>query len=191
MNRKKERQLVYDLKSWGAADGTDLDADKRCAAVLLVVDLKIYECEEAKIVKSWPKDASIQFETVRGIEDMPWIGHSCHAVSDKLKDLIERHAPNHAQFLPLQTVCCGKRRDSERFWIANWLIACPCLDRENAWIEGDDIVKEAVRLDRIPNDVMVCRMSECLDTTIIRDELRREFDLAGVTGCQYYPIKQR
>jgi hypothetical protein len=148
-------------------------------------------------VTDWVSSTQIDMDSSEPFEDMPWIDDRGHVVSDRFRILIEKAAPNHAEFLPVVLTHRGKKINAPPYWMTNWLHLVDCYDREKSIYQIVSNYKGGTRLsfdhlvvrtDSIPANILVCRVAEFQTVTVIRSELRQFFDEHGMTGCQYYPV---
>jgi hypothetical protein len=146
--------------------------------------------EEGKKVKKPKTIPSITF-TTRKFEDMPWCG-ILQVVSAKLRDLIEKEFPGHAQFVPLRVT--GKSSDLE-FFAVNWLHVVDCIDLAKSEVlssetnaQGDveyDFDRIVIDSKRVPESVFVYRLRH-MEVTVMCDTLVRDaFRKHKITGPQF------
>jgi len=134
-------------------------------------------------------------------EDMAW-GEGCGMViSTRLRDLFERVAPDHAQFIPC-TIKYGKRRpriiSEGEHWMVNWLNIVDCFDtaRSRYYPSTDrygdpdyslctDLVVDS---SRIPPDKEVFRVKGMEITVLVSAKVHSALLAEGITGPQFRPV---
>ncbi|HYC99685.1 MAG TPA: DUF1629 domain-containing protein [Phycisphaerales bacterium] len=135
-------------------------------------------------------------------EDMAW-GDGCGTVvSTRLRTLLERIAPGHAQFIPC-TVKYGKRRpkviSEGEHWMVNWLHMVDCFDTVASRHEGKvdqfgDInytscFDPVYDLRRIPPEIRILRVKGARMTVLVDAGIREAIEAAGITGPQFMSIR--
>ncbi len=132
---------------------------------------------------------------------MPWNDSPGHIASDRLRRLIEREAPGHAEFLPVGLVWRNKPANLGNYWMINWLHMVDCFDRARSKYttvpdkhepEGQRLSfdKLVINSRKIPRAIAVCRLTYYENIVVIRRSLREVLDAHGITGCQFYAIDQ-
>lgn len=190
-----EKQRFYELSCMGRAD--EGDAEERWSGTLRLDHLVESSMTDGKILEEWTT-TRLEMDSKGPAEDMPWAGRYCHIVSTRLRDLIEKHAPHHAQFLPLRTTYKGEELPGSRYWAVVWLHVIDCFDRGRSKFHEVKRPRDTIlSFDRlvidtaaVPEHVLVCRVKYDVVTTIIRKELRKILDANKITGCQYYDLHQ-
>ena len=136
------------------------------------------------------------------VEDMPWGNSRGLLVSDRLRRLIEREAPEHVQFVPaaIRTRQGTPVTDRAPFWMMNVLRIIDCTDYEASEYtirdepDGTTFYSFDVHVTdsrMIPDDVVMTRILQFANIVLVRDSLRRAILDAGMTGCQFYETAVR
>lgn len=154
-----------------------------------------WRLQEGQSIDDWPERVEMKCHTPGPAEDMPCCGCVGHLMSDRLRRLIEARAPDHAQYLPVVMMYKDKPLDIGPYWMANWLHVIDCIDEEKSDIRPSkypDLPPNTVNLvvdpRRVPEDVLICRTKTDSLMVLIRDDLKREIQEAGMTGCQFYRV---
>lgn len=143
-------------------------------------------------LSEWPSDVVVECESRGPTEDMPWTGAIRPLVSDRFKDLLEIHAPSHAQFLPVQMTYRRKHINKPRFWVANWLKVLQVADLNRSEIAhmdkesgSIDFIDVAINEKSVPDDTLIFVMKEHPLIWIIRNDLRKIIEDAEISGIQF------
>lgn len=129
------------------------------------------------------------------LEDMPWAG-DVPVVSNRLKLLIDRHAPGCAQFLPAIMYFNGIPLDCGAYWIVNWLTVADCIDWNNSvfTVSSDGANKRTFKRIVIRSAIIavypILRVKEYEVMTLIRSDIKQIFDDNRITGCQYRKVNE-
>lgn len=137
----------------------------------------------------------VRCETPGPTEDMPWGGClSPPIVSDRLRRLIDEHAPGAAQFLPVRMFYEDRPLDLPPYWLANWLFLEDCIDWQRS-VYDEDLLHPGtfsfallVIDPSLTKDRKILRIFGFNVITLIRSDLRQILVEEGITGCQYYRI---
>ena len=145
---------------------------------------------------AWPEGVIADVTEGTKPEDMPWSG-AVHVVSARFRELIERHCPGDAIFLPIGVRRNGRPFGPAPYWVAHWVRALDCLDRErsksfvmklrNGQTE-EVFTSPCVDLAKVPPEVQVWRARPPMSSVFIRDEMRSKIEDAKLSGCQFYPV---
>jgi hypothetical protein len=139
-------------------------------------------------------------EAEGSFDDMPWTGQCLFAGSDRLREVVERDFPGHAQFLPTSIRYeDGRPFTAVRYWAINWLHEVDCIDWKRSRysrVEGSEyrnggfwrFDQVVVDPDKVPERIHVFRLKEFEEMLIITERGRRLLEASGVTGCQYYNV---
>jgi hypothetical protein len=132
------------------------------------------------------------------LEDMPWSIGSAPIVSDRLKRILEKHAPQHGEYWPVEIY--GRHADTGgmNYWLVNWLRVVDCFDRSASDYDivqdhaGDSryrfrklVITEAA----VPRRAKLFRVLHFPEIQIVRRNLLMTIAAAGITGYQTYPIE--
>lgn len=196
---KNDGQRFYRLSEFGHDPDREHE-DDRCFGYL-ELDRNIWKyggfCSSEPI-NDWGGGRFV-IEPGTPLDDMPGNTKGAFIVSTRLKELIERHAPGQAQYLPISVTeatwdlnldgvftmdeagCCqiGETGD---YWIMNTLREVDCMDwpraEENLW-------GITIQADKVPDDVLLFRLKGRATATICRRRLRELCDEAGIRGPQF------
>lgn len=120
-------------------------------------------------------------------------------VSDRLRLLLERCVPNHAEFLPVVVTYNGEPLKVQRYWVVNWLFMVDCLDwSKSMWYQPKGTATKAERVvvnavidfSKIDSNVKICRIFGAESRVLISSDIRNLIEEAGITGCQFYTVDQ-
>ncbi|USN99153.1 MAG: hypothetical protein H6810_00280 [Phycisphaeraceae bacterium] len=136
------------------------------------LDSRVRRCERIDPA-TWEVPRVAVVSSGDGPEDLPFAGWSTLVVSDRLRRILEQHAPGEIQFLPLgfanTEVDCGA------YWAAVLLQTVDCVDPERAVVyevgSKPTLFRLAIRADSIPDSVNVCRVKGAWYNLIVRDVL--------------------
>ncbi|TFZ02001.1 imm11 family protein [Ramlibacter humi] len=119
-------------------------------------------------------------------------------VSEKLKDLLERHAPEDSiEFLPVRLRTPEGRLIPQAYFVANVLGTVACVNREESKFTMNAILKDQVGrfqhlvLDEpaIPDGKKIFRLAELRTLIIARQDLAQAIVDADCTGMLFIPLK--
>ncbi|HEX2837023.1 MAG TPA: DUF1629 domain-containing protein [Phycisphaerales bacterium] len=157
-------------------------------------DLHLRSEVEDSLTRSQPVgdwDPNTRFTPkVKGpIEDYPWCMRSVPVVSDRLRRLIETHAPNNAQFLPVRILYAGQPFDAgQPYWVANWLNIADGRKVQKQ-VDNSDMghyFDNLILFDCADPAVHIFRWRDNPTVEFMSQDLRQILTSAGVTGIQYY-----
>lgn len=127
-----------------------------------------------------------------------------HVVSPRLKALLEDLGlGSEIQFLPIRIKGEKSGREVEGYSVANFLRRIPCLDLEHSigvefygpdWIRPEQrgkiagVWKAALRKEAI-GDARVFRVDEWKYIVVIREDVKRAMEEAGITGCYFLELE--
>ncbi len=150
---------------------------------------------EGKRVENWRDDILAQYPPFRVPTDFPVVLSDWHVFSARLRRLIETQQPGDVQYLAFELR--SSFRDGAQitgYSVANHLVLLDCMDRERSesysnWEPvnpiGDFGVDEPVlSLSRI-GDHRLFRVKGDSGTVVIREDLKRCIEDAGMTGCVF------
>lgn len=142
-------------------------------------------------INDWDGSLVVRCEEPGPLEDFPWANE--HVASERLRQLWEKHAPGCAQYLPLTLMLSDGTPIQDRYWLVNWLHTVDFLDRtysdyaaSNEHTTYFDVV---VNGTAIPDHKPICRMKGSPSFVVIRDDIKRAIEHAGITGCQFYSVR--
>lgn len=140
-------------------------------------------------VATW--DVNTRFTPkVRGpIEDVPWCMGSVPVVSDRVRRLIETHAPGNAQFLAVRVLYAGQPFDAgQPYWAVNWLHITdfdvgtdPAVARQ--WALAYSVPDQR---QVIPPDVHIFRWRQNPFVEFMSTDLKNKVLEARITGIQFW-----
>lgn len=146
---------------------------------------------EGTEIADWDGSLVIRCDDPGPTEDFPWAKE--HIVSDRLRRLLEAHAPGCAQYLPVTIAHHDGTHVLEPYWIANWLRTIDFYDRTHTDMmstqDGTSFFEVVVDASKIPNDAPICRMKDFSNFIVIRDDIKKAIKNSGMTGCQFYSVK--
>lgn len=156
---------------------------------------------EGRLLTAELKSILVEAEDPPPLEDMPWADGSGRMVSDRLRTLLEQHAPGEVEFIPMKLMYKRSIVRDPVYWMANFLHVVDCIDRTlSNYEEVPDrhqpdgvrlsINKLVIRLSAIPQDVSMCRVYKYEPLVLIRRQLREVLGREGITGPQYYSVEQ-
>lgn len=150
-------------------------------------------------IDPWDPGFSVECWSKDPIEDMPWVDGSFRSiVSDRMKVWLEKHAPQHAQFLPVRMTLRKKILKLPPYWVANWLKEIDCHDPERTeWYPGrgsavePEIAVLTVDPRRVPSAARIfkCKYIPC--TVLIRGDIKILLETSGMTGPHYSSVRHR
>lgn len=114
-------------------------------------------------------------------------------ITERLKDLFEAHAAADIEYLRFTLLNHKGRAAPGRFYIANVVGGCDCADAARTTatphplFPGEAQFVERLCWDegRIPEGVRLVRLSLLPRAFLVRDDLRRLLEGAGITGAVY------
>lgn len=120
-----------------------------------------------------------------------------YIVSHRLKTLLESHAKEWIEFLPIGVLDHEKQPVEARYYIANVLRVLPCMDETRS-----DFVRSAIdntqvhhikRLvldfNQIPEDAKIFRLGQERELVLVRSDLAHEIGCAGMTGIGFMALE--
>lgn len=158
-----------------------------CGEIELADDVES-EIQAGRILEEWDCETAVHLRRTSPTEDMPWVCGGFHVVSQRLRGLLDKHAPQHAQYLPVRMLFDGYPISCGPYFLANWLHECDCIDQQAVQLlpmPQRVVVGVVIDPARVPPEVMIARL-EGGSRVIIRDDLRRILEAARINGCQYY-----
>jgi hypothetical protein len=153
---------------------------------------------EGKPVENWREDLIAQYPPYGAPTDFPIVLSDWHVFSARLRGLIETEQPGDVQYLQFD-LRSSLRNGTQitGYSVANHLVLLDCIDRERSesysnWVPvnpiGDVGVEEPVlSRSRIGNHRLF-RVKGESGTVVIRDDLKRRIENAGMTGCVFERI---
>lgn len=142
-------------------------------------------------IDDWDGSLTVRCEEPGPLEDFPWANE--HVASDRLRLLMEKHAPRCAQYLPLTVMLYDGTPSQDRYWLVNWLHTVDFCDRRcsDYATNGEHTSYFDVVVDgaAIPDHKPICRMAGSPSFVVIRDDIKRAIESAGITGCQFYSVR--
>jgi hypothetical protein len=131
------------------------------------------------------------------LEDVPWCDCFSPIVSAKVRQVLEARAPSQVQFLPVE-LSVERALPPITYWLVNTLRVLECYHPKlskwkvlsvpsKTWWSFSKLV---IDRSRVPENIAIFREVHCSTPIIIRTELRRALEVAGVTGAQFYPIDE-
>lgn len=146
---------------------------------------------EGSEIADWDSSLVIRCDDPGPMEDFPWAKE--HIVSDRLRSLLETHAPGCAQYLAVTLAHHDGRRVSEPYWIANWLHTVDFYDRTHtdmiSTADGVTFFEVVIDASKIPDEIPICRMRDFSNYIVVRDDIKQLIKTSGMTGCQFYSVK--
>ena len=119
-------------------------------------------------------------------------------VSEKLKELLETHAPDDPiEVLPVRLRNPRKKLVAAPYFIANVLGTVSCMNKSKSKFTMDSIIKDQVLwferlvLDekKIPKEKKLFRLAEKRTLFIIREDLAQKILHADCTGMMFIPME--
>lgn len=175
--------------------GNTPDGTPRWMATAHLQGFRWWDLCYGRPINGWdPTRSAVVYCTTPGPpEDMPWVGLSPPIVSDRLRRLLKKHAPNCAQFLRVQMKYEGSSLDLPPYWAANWLQVADCIDWDQSLYKDDplkpgeiDFWMNVIDPAKIPCRLL--RVRHCEVIALIREDLRTVLEDQGITGCRFYDI---
>lgn len=118
--------------------------------------------------------------------------------SPRLRELMGREVPGQIQYLPFRLRASVGHGEIDGYCVANYLKLIDCLDRDlsrsaNNWqSDGDPIdfaIREQVLSQRLIGDERLFRVLGDYTEIIIREDLAKSIEAAGMTGCKFVPVQ--
>lgn len=107
-----------------------------------------------------------------------------HVVSDRVRTLIETHAPGNCVFIPMQLFERGEP-SALKYWTFQ-AKSIDCADHaQSGKLRHGTIMDPVIVENRVPPDTSVFRICNGCGSVYIRDSLRRVFVSEKVTGSVY------
>ncbi|NVJ04129.1 hypothetical protein HUW63_02575 [Myxococcus sp. AM001] len=118
-------------------------------------------------------------------------------VSERIRDVLERHATTAIEFLPIELINHKGRRDTGPFFIANILGQIDCVHlgesvyEESALAPGEfseltRLVLDASRVDTARNIFRISRLPRVI---LVREDLATRLKESGATGLALIPLE--
>ncbi|WMJ74181.1 hypothetical protein RCC89_13540 [Cytophagaceae bacterium ABcell3] len=159
-----------------------------------------YKLDEGILCSSWfPENVLFEMSEEGGkvlADSVP--NHALlHIVSPRLKDLLEIHAKDCIEFLPIGILDHKKFPVETPYYIMNVLRTLPCMDEERSDFVRSAIDKSQVhhikRLvldeDQIPDDANIFRLGQERDLILVRSDLAEAIKREGMTGIYFMAIE--
>jgi hypothetical protein len=133
----------------------------------------------------------VEIESTGPLEDMPW-DHGLHVISERLRDFLRHEAARQAQYFRVTLRGPKKVPSSQAYYLVNWLRVIDCIDLERSEIAGTPgqlnfvPIRIKLRMDRVPDGVLVYRLKHMESTTLIDLRLATKITARGFTGPQFY-----
>jgi len=139
----------------------------------------------------WPDPPVLMVsESIKRVVDFP--GHlGFKVVSGRMRQMLERLAPDAAEYLPLRFE--GPNADAlpDTYWAINWLRVMDCLhetsfnvDRKGKRYVEVPVIDPAM----IPGDFVLGIVKHFEPLTLIRNDLRLALNKAGITGTAFFKV---
>jgi hypothetical protein len=166
-------------------------ADRLVARTDVPVRVMDEDLERGKRLRNWGS-YRLTLDRKRHLEDMPWVivGGYLFVASERLRELLEQHAPRQIQFLPIHATFRAKPVTDVTYWVMNILNLLDCVDDDRSewrpW-PGEPHRKwyDRIELDaaRVPKHIQIFRPSAESSAVLVRRELAETIIAAGITGC--------
>ena len=152
------------------------------------------------LAKSWDPATLLSCDSNRVRRDATCGPHVREVVSNRLRELIDRLAPDHAQWLPITLVHRRKALPWGPYWVANWTRKVDCWNLEaGARLAAEDFKRYNGR-QPVPDDKLQpmlvidsARVPEGIEAFLVHDSniliisgrLKRAIQRAGMTGWSF------
>ncbi len=166
-----------------------------------------YKLMEGKFIENWDINITATYEEEVEPTDYPFTSFLLPVFSPRLKKIMERLGIEYIQYLPLKIQSKDGVKEIDGYHIANYLMVIDCLDREKSeyqiWTKENLLfwekrlymlgtfryVKKAVINSNKIGDIPIFRLWgwECM--VIVREDIKKAIDDAGITGCVFDEIE--
>jgi hypothetical protein len=159
-----------------------------------------------KFIKDWDINTTAVYDEEIEHTDYPFTTGLLPVYSMRLKTLIDNMGIKEIQYLPLKITRLDGTNEVTGYHIANYLRVIDCLNRERStyqvWTKDNllfwekrpfklgtfrDIRKAVLDLGKI-NDVPIFRLWGW-DMAVVRQDVKRTIEDAGITGCVFREIE--
>lgn len=147
----------------------------------------------AQPILDWDSHTVVECEKPHVFEDMPWCGSYSHLMSQRMRDVIERAAPEQVQWLPVVMCHEGKRIEGcPNYFVANYLHMCDSAD-EQLTPRSENNYLDLITVDprKVPSHVMLHRNSVMDTNVIVRSQIYNALNANGITKplSLWYPLR--
>jgi hypothetical protein len=137
-----------------------------------------------KMSARFPKDIDLQ-------DSVPGAGLT--VISEKVKQVLERLVIGHIEYLPVRILNHKGRVASKSYYILNPLDVVDCIDLDASVVEWNEINTDRIsyckslvlKPESIPESVTVFRPKYWTANILVRDDVTKALDSAGVTGLLF------
>jgi len=113
-------------------------------------------------------------------------GNDVFIVSKRFREVFERAAPGAAEFLPVRIMGTSRGGRVERYWAVNWLRVFECQpDPDIAEIDASCVPPNGAA------GVIAGTGWWCGGEIIVRRDVKREMERAGLVGVRFAPVRVR
>ncbi len=174
---------------------------------LQLVGLKEWDLDAGRYIEDWSPNNTAYYEWEGEHEDLACTTFNLHVYSPRLKRLMESLMVEGIQYLPLRIKHLHSDQEVHGYHIANYLHVIDCLDRERSryeiWTEETllfpekvpwkigkfrDVRKAVLERGRI-GGVRVFRLWGWEMMVVVREDVKRAIEEAGLTGCQFWELE--
>lgn len=140
----------------------------------------------------WPPQGPIFNWTDEDMEaeiDAPFDPAGFELASDRLRAFLERQAPGHVDFLPVQMRGCGWEKLKQRYWVMHLQYHWDCVDEAESWWSDPDedtgereIMRGVYDPARIPTGQL---LGLDKSTLLCHRSIKRAYEAEGLTGFDF------
>jgi hypothetical protein len=184
-------------------DDPDLIPQWSLELELEVVGYHEWDFTEGNAISNWSAATTAYYEGKVKLTDYPFTIPQIPVCSDRLKQLMVQLGVNGIQYLPLQVRHRESNNEVEGYSIANYLHIVDCLDRQRSryqvWTKENllywekrpymlgtfrDVTKMVLDSAKIGSRPLF-RLWGWTLTVIVREDIKRAIEEAGITGCLF------
>jgi len=153
--------------------------------------------------EEWDSEAVAFWDEEAQLTDLPFAVPDFELHSPRLKALLERFGlGGDIQYLPIRIVGQKTGREVSTYYVANYLRRIACLSLEHSiytvfgpdWLRPEQrgqisgVLKPVLRGDAV-GEARLFRVDEYEYIVVIREDVKRAMEEAGITGCWYRELE--
>ncbi len=127
---------------------------------------------------------------IHSLTDVPILMGIPIVHSPRLKNLMENIGMNQLiQYIPVSIIDRWTKQNLSIYYFANFLSHIDCLDTNRTTFDEDGLIKRAVLQKRLIQHAPLFYVEGKPPFVVVREDVKKAIERAGITGCQFEEIE--